>query len=185
MGDPGGIGPEILLKALRKQKTAMRYLVVGSSQALNLLKMKQGLSLPFHFIVSPAELKKVSGRFLFWDIDLQAPGKIQIGKTSKVNGAKALESLRIAEQLARKGEVQAIVTAPLNKTSVRLVDSKFIGHTEFLARQSGIKKYAMLFVGMIIAAQNETSLKLAVCLDRNTAAFEDCTIELRRIRENA
>ena len=147
MGDPGGIGPEILLKALRKQKTAMRYLVVGSRQALNLLKMKQGLSLPFHFIVSPAELKKVSGRFLFWDIDLQAPGKIQIGKTSKVNGAKALESLRIAEQLARKGEVQAIVTAPLNKTSVRLVDSKFIGHTEFLARQSGIKKYAMLFVG--------------------------------------
>ena len=37
----------------------------------------------------------------------------------------------------------------------------------------------------IIATQNETSLKLAVCLDRNTAALEECTIELRRIRENA
>ena len=35
----------------------------------------------------------------------------------------------------------------------------------------------------IIATQNETALKLAVCLDRNTAALEDCTIELRRIRE--
>ena len=37
----------------------------------------------------------------------------------------------------------------------------------------------------IIATQNETALKLAVCIDRNTAAMEDCTIELRRIRERA
>ena len=36
-----------------------------------------------------------------------------------------------------------------------------------------------------IATQNETALKLAVCIDRNTAALEDCTIELRRTRENA
>ena len=35
----------------------------------------------------------------------------------------------------------------------------------------------------IIATQNETALKLAVCIDRNTAALEDCTIELRRIRD--
>ena len=37
----------------------------------------------------------------------------------------------------------------------------------------------------IIATQNETALKLAVCIDRNTAAMEDCTLELRRIRERA
>ena len=40
-----------------------------------------------------------------------------------------------------------------------------------------------LALTQIIATQNETSLKLAVCLDRNTAAMEDCTIELRRCRE--
>jgi len=55
--------------------------------------------------------------------------------------------LNVADQLARAGDVAAIVTAPLNKTSVRLSDSKFIGHTEFFAQKARVKKYAMLFVG--------------------------------------
>ena len=61
---------------------------------------------------------------------------------------------------------------------VRQLQSVLAGHK--LARDSH-----QTALTQIIATQNETALKLAVCLDRNTAALEDCTIELRRIRENA
>ena len=64
-----------------------------------------------------------------------------------MNGEKALEAIRVAEKLAREGAVSAIVTAPLNKTAVRLADKKFVGHTEFLAQHAGAKRYAMMFVG--------------------------------------
>ncbi len=147
MGDPGGVGPEILLKTLKKRKRAAHFLVIGSRQTLGLLDKKIGLKFHFEFISSLAELKKSKAALLFWDVDLCVPGKIQIGKLSKVNGAKALESIRAAEQLARAGAVAAIVTAPLNKTAVRLVDSRFVGHTEFLAQHSRSKNYAMMFVG--------------------------------------
>ncbi len=147
MGDPGGIGPEILLKTLKKRRSAARFLVIGSEQALKLLKDKLGLKLSFEFVSSAAELKKTKAALLFWDVDLQISGKIQAGKLSKTNGAKALESIRIAEGLARGGNVDAIVTAPLNKTAVRLVDAKFVGHTEFLAKHACVKKYGMMFVG--------------------------------------
>lgn len=147
MGDPGGVGPEILLRTLKRRKGAARFLTVGSGQSLDLLRKKLGLKETFENVSSRQQLKGSKGKLLFWDIDPQAPGKIQIGKISKVNGGKALESLRVAEQLARAGDVSAIVTAPLHKTAVRLVDSKFVGHTEFLAKHGHIKKYAMMFVG--------------------------------------
>ena len=52
-----------------------------------------------------------------------------------------------------------------------------------LAGHKSARDAHQLALTQIIATQNETSLKLAVCLDRNTAAMEDCTIELRRCRE--
>ena len=147
MGDPGGIGPEIILRTLKKRKTAARFLVVGSGQALALLKKKLSLSLSFKFISSIAELEESKSPLLFWDVDLQAPGKIQIGKLSQSNGAKAFEAIRVADKLARLDIISAIVTAPLNKTAVRLVNTRFVGHTEFFSKKAGVKKYAMMFVG--------------------------------------
>lgn len=147
MGDPGGIGPEILVKTLRRRKTQARFLVIGSRQALDFLKKKLSLSLPFQEVSSAAQLSQTNSPFIFWDIDASIRGTIQIGKICRANGAKALESIRIADQLARKKLVSAVVTAPLNKSAVRLVDSRFIGHTEFFANASKVKKYAMMFFG--------------------------------------
>lgn len=52
-----------------------------------------------------------------------------------------------------------------------------------LAAHKSARDTHQLALTQIITAQNETALKLAVCLDRNTAALEDCTVELRRIRQ--
>ena len=53
-----------------------------------------------------------------------------------------------------------------------------------LASHKQAREAHQLVLTQIIATQNETALKLAVCIDRNTAALEDCTIEMRRIREH-
>jgi len=84
----------------------------------------------------------------FLDIskDLPEGGKFQIGKISRENGEMALAVLKKAATLAERGIVDAIVTGPVNKTAVRLADKKFIGHTEFFARQSRTKNFAMMFV---------------------------------------
>ena len=162
MGDPGGVGPEILIKTLKKRRSAARFLVIGSGQALKLVHEKLRLQLSFDRVSSEEELSQTNRPLLFWDVDGQISGKVQIGKISKTNGSKALESIRIAERLARAKNVSAIVTAPLNKLAVRLVEPKFVGHTEFLAQQAHVKKYAMMFVGpkFLVAL---TTIHLPLC----------------------
>jgi 4-hydroxythreonine-4-phosphate dehydrogenase len=58
----------------------------------------------------------------------------------------ALAAIEKAASLAKLGIVDAIVTAPVNKAAIRLVDKKFIGHTEFLAATAGTRRFAMMFV---------------------------------------
>jgi 4-hydroxythreonine-4-phosphate dehydrogenase len=150
MGDPGGIGPEILVRALRKEKTSKRlaYLLVGSRQVFKTLCQKTGLWLPFQTVPSvlPGSLR--AGKIYFLDVssELSGGGKFQIGKLCRENGKLALLAIEKAASLAKQGIVHAIVTAPVNKAAIRLVDKKFIGHTEFLAGKAKVRRFAMMFV---------------------------------------
>ncbi len=146
MGDPGGIGAEIVLKALKQRSGRAPFCVIGSGQALRLAEKKLKLKLPFKDVAGTLPLQTEPG-FYFKDMDSEVPGQIQPGKLTRTNGAKALAAVQFAERLARARQVGAIVTAPLNKTAVRLSSPRFVGHTEFLAQKAGVKKYAMMFVG--------------------------------------
>ncbi len=150
MGDPGGIGPEILVKALQKEKPSkhLTYLLIGTRPVLKTLCQKTGLWLPFKTIqeILPGSLRP--GHVYFLDISRGLPGggAFKIGKTCLENGRLALRTIEEAASLAKRGIVDAIVTAPVNKTAIRLVDKKFIGHTEFLAGKAKVRKFAMMFV---------------------------------------
>ena len=149
MGDPGGIGPEILVKALQKEKPSKHftYLLIGTRQVLKTLCQKTGLWLPFKTIqeILPGSLRP--GHVYFLDISRGLPGgAFKIGKTCLENGRLALRAIEEAASLAKRGIVDAIVTAPVNKTAIRLVDKKFIGHTEFLAGKAKARRFAMMFV---------------------------------------
>jgi 4-hydroxythreonine-4-phosphate dehydrogenase len=150
MGDPGGIGPEILLKALRKEKPSSRcaYLVIGSRQVFETLRRETGLSAPFREIFTISGDPFQGGSVYFFDISKKVPGggSFAIGKLSRKNGCLALAAIEKAALLARSGIVNAIVTAPVNKSAIRLVNQKFIGHTEFLAGKAGVRQFAMSFV---------------------------------------
>lgn len=148
MGDPGGIGPEILVKALREEKPSGRlaYLVIGARETFKALCQKTGLWVPFKTLVSVSRGSLRPGNIYFLDSSEDFEGAFKIGKLCPENGRLALAAIEKAAGLARQGIVDAIVTAPVNKAAIRLIDKKFIGHTEFLAGKAQARRFAMMFV---------------------------------------
>jgi len=128
MGDPGGIGPEIVLKAVRALRGRARFLLIGKKKI-------------FEKISGPAKLNGLT----FLDVP-HVSGKFHPRKISKQNGKLAYLSLRKGAELAQKGIVSALVTAPLSKAAVRLSHKKFEDQTEFLRSFTGTKRYAMSFI---------------------------------------
>ena len=150
MGDPGGIGPEILVKALREEKPSRRlaYLVIGTREVFKTLCQKTGLWAPFKALPAISREAFRPGNIYFLDIskELSTGGDFKIGVLCAENGRLALAAIEKAAELAKRGIIDAIVTAPVNKAAVRLVDKKFIGHTEFLAGKARAQRFAMMFV---------------------------------------
>lgn len=155
MGDPGGIGPEIILKALKPTRYR-NLLVIGSLEVFiqTAQSLKQNIDWPVITHFSQYSPKPV----IFLDIQERASAilkerQIKIArsfskrKATVQNAAMAWASLETAVTLALEKKVKGIVTAPLNKTCMRLLDPKFTGHTEYLAERSGVSRYAMMFVG--------------------------------------
>lgn len=144
MGDPGGVGPEVIAKTLEKLRPSSKfqYIIAGSREPFRLLQKKTGLRISTPVIHSLDQL--ANERLYFWEV---FDGPVKPGKVDKTNAKAAFKALEAAAKAAAAGEVQAIVTAPLNKTSMRLMDSKFTGHTEYLAEVSKTKKFAMMFHG--------------------------------------
>jgi 4-hydroxythreonine-4-phosphate dehydrogenase len=150
MGDPGGIGPEILVKALQEEKPSGRlaYLVIGTRETFKVLCQKTGLWAPFKILPSVSRASFRPGKIYFLEIagELPGGGAFKIGELCRENGRLALAAIEKAASLAQRGIVDAIVTAPVNKSAIRLLDKKFIGHTEFLAAKAKARRFAMMFV---------------------------------------
>lgn len=149
MGDPGGIGPEIIVKALKKVKPAScAFLVIGAREAFQRLRQKTGLFLSAQEISSVSEETIKTGQIYFLEVtgNLSRKKGFQIGKVVRENGLLAFAAIKQAALLAQQKKIGAIVTAPIHKETVRLVDKKFIGHTEFFAHQARVKNYAMMFI---------------------------------------
>lgn len=137
MGDPGGIGPEIILKSLRKIPHKNVQLI-GSLEVFQYASKR--LRLPFdpkrmNFLDITSEAQKIARKTDF-----------SVGEISRWNAALAYASLKKAVSLAKRGQIQALVTAPIQKMGIRLVDPKFLGHTEYLAKAAQVREFAMMFV---------------------------------------
>jgi 4-hydroxythreonine-4-phosphate dehydrogenase len=144
MGDPGGVGPEVIAKTFRKFKPSSKfqYVITGSEEPFALLKKKTGLGISIPVIHSLSEIRKAP--VYFWNV---FQGPVHPGRVSLSNAKGAFAALEAAAHAAAAGKIRAIVTAPLNKTSMRLMDPDFTGHTEYLAAVSKTKKFAMMFYG--------------------------------------
>ena len=134
LGDPAGIGPEVVLRALASpERPDAEFVIYGPLLALTDRARRFGLPSP-----QALEVRVV---------DVPAEGEVALGRTSAAAGHVAARSVLRAVQDAQAGGVQALVTAPLNKQSLHAAGYPWPGHTELLAAAAGAPDVAMLFVG--------------------------------------
>lgn len=146
MGDPSGIGPEIILKSYERPVVRNNCLLVIGD--FNIMRSVYEI-----LNINSFSLNKIShlNEFLsdrdvlnILDLGLINMDDFQPGKVQAASGNAAFESLKKSIELARNKDIIAIVTAPLNKEALHLAGHKFPGHTEILANLTGTRDYAML-----------------------------------------
>jgi len=144
MGDPEGIGPEIIIKALAHElpKSASNYLIIGDKQVLNEANQALGTKLKFSDW-APSNPAKI----MILDPDAQSEIKSSRNPQANVAAAKAMRCLEFAGQLCLKGKINAIVTAPVSKSKIIEAGYKFIGQTEFYSELAKTRKTAMMLMG--------------------------------------
>lgn len=133
LGDPGGIGPETVLKAFLRGNSLPKvsYLLFGSSSLIE--EEKQALG--FDMEIEPYDKAKDSQAPSVSLLDIKTPLKtVKKGFPSKENGKASFLFFKRAVEEAEKGTVQALVTAPISKHSWNLAGLEWSGHTDFLHR---------------------------------------------------
>ena len=144
LGDATGVGPEVALKAVAAEAAAddARYLFLGDDALLQRLNQNLGLNLPLKkFTGDPA-----AGRFFTFNPTGETlPENLPTG--SPLAARAAVAALRDGGQRCLRGELTALVTAPVNKEAIIRSGHKFIGQTEFLSELAGAKRTAMMLLG--------------------------------------
>jgi len=147
MGDPAGIGPEVVVKALADPdiRRAAKFIIFGMHEQLA-------------YAADKAEIEPFWGRYQHEKITADVPCKVVVADydeysvpswikaPSRIAGEASIRFCLDAIDAARTGIIDAIVTAPINKTSWNLAGAKWPGHTEMLADRCKSQRYAMMFV---------------------------------------
>lgn len=151
MGDPAGIGPQVLIKALAHPEVSGRasFLVVGDDFVLTETARRLGLR---------GVLKKI----VLINLGNVDKGKFRFAKPDAHCGKAAVEYITTAVDLIRTGAADAVVTAPISKEAAGMAGFKWPGHTEFLAHLTGAKKFCMMLAGgplRVVLATRHIALK--------------------------
>ena len=147
MGDPAGIGPEIILKALMNS-SIYDYCVPIIVGSVGIIKKVDGIinsNLMINNISEPKEALGKYGTLDIVDIGIINIDNIYPGKISKEAGLIAYKSIEKTVEFAMNKEVQAIATTPINKESIKAAGIKDIGHTEMLERLTDSKDPLTMF----------------------------------------
>jgi 4-hydroxythreonine-4-phosphate dehydrogenase len=145
LGDVSGVGPEVALKAVaaESKNDAAQYLFIGDEHLLRQLNEKLANPLPLQAVGHP----RSAGRFLMTNpVKNKLPAKLPPGST--VAAKAAMAALRDGAARCLRGELAAMVTAPVNKEAIiRAGHKDFVGQTEFLSGLAGAKRTAMMLLG--------------------------------------
>lgn len=127
LGEPAGVGPEIVAAAWRAlQAAGPAFVAIGDAALLR----RQGV--PVEAIADPAEAGRVFARALP-ALDLPLPAPVTPGRPDPANAAAVADGIEAAVALALSGAASAVVTAPIAKAPLYAAGFRFPGHTEFLA----------------------------------------------------
>ena len=166
MGDPCGIGPEVVVKALADPRVyaSCRPVVVGNAYAMEQAARMTGLPLAISRTDDPAAAGDNPAVVDVVDIGNLNPEDITVGRLSVPCGKASMEWVSKAGQLALAGVVDGLATAPLNKEAAALAGYEAIGHMELLQELSGAKTVATMLMAKnlrVVHLTTHRSLRVA------------------------
>ena len=156
MGDPAGIGPEVIVKALAdpKIRELANFVIFGSSELLAYAGDQAELDLVWRRIpherlhLGRGSESKGRRRLIVADYDEYALLNWQARRPTKAGGQASMQFVLDAVDHARNGLLEAVVTGPIHKTSWNMAGyRRWVGHTELLRDKCRVKRVVMLFAG--------------------------------------
>lgn len=178
MGDPCGIGPEIIAKLYADGVSLPPTLVLGDEGLIKRAVRLLGLPLTVKVISSPEDFESVPNAIQIISLS-RLPEDLPFGQLDARAGNAAYDYIRAGIELALQKRIRAVVTAPINKEALRLADIHYPGHTEILADFSGAKDFAMMLMNddlRVILVTIHVSLREAIA--QLTIEHELTTIRL-------
>lgn len=132
MGDPAGIGPDIVVKTMLDQRIydICDPFVIGSIGNLEQAAEIQNQKVKFNLISEPEEAKHEMGIIDVMETGVCPDAKIEFGKVQKDAALRAYSYLEKSIELGMAKKIDAVSTAPINKAALKMADVPFIGHTE-------------------------------------------------------
>lgn len=168
LGDPGGVGPEVTVKAFPHEAGLDRSipLVVGDVRIVADAVARWAPGWSVAGIEAPEEAAAIGSQIIpVIDLTNCDPSLLKIGEVDPYSGNAAYEYVVHTAKLAMDRRISAIVTAPLNKESMRLAGHMYDGHTGLLGELTGSKKYFMVLgsdVLRVIHVSTHVTLEEAV-----------------------
>lgn len=147
MGDPHGIGPETIVKALADEnlRRSARFAIFGSAEYLDDAADAAEIN-PFWWRVTREHGTRVESGVIAIDFDeLNVPPPAVIREPSAPCGFASMQYLDVAVRALKDGALDALVTGPINKTAWSLANYDFRGHTDFLAHRFDVRRVTMMF----------------------------------------
>lgn len=149
MGDPSGIGPEVVVKALIEKRQIYEWstpFVVGSLKGFDSIREHLSSDVTIRSISSPDE---ASGKHMVIDV-LNTDGfedqPFPLGEHSVLSGTASHTWVETAAKMCQSGAIDAMVTAPINKESWQMSETSDVGHQEVFRRLSGSEYVATMLV---------------------------------------
>jgi len=148
LGDPAGIGPEIVVKALTSpDRPTCRPLVCGSPVELRRAIERLDLDVAVVVQETPPPAEPFTGTLYCHGAGIEDGAPVTPGRVSAMAGRQAIAAIETAVALCRDGNAAALVTAPISKAAIHAAGSPYPGHTEMLAALTGRDEVAMMLVG--------------------------------------
>ncbi len=186
MGDPAGIGPEVVLKAVAEEeiRRACIPVIIGDAQLLAHTARTLDLQSGYDIVRADEPFPEHSEPVIYHLGNIH--GFIEPGIESGAAGKAAGGYIEAAVELCAAGSIDAVATAPINKRALFLGGYSFPGHTEFFAHLTGAEDYAMAFVAgnlRIVLLSTHVPLSEAIRLverDRIVSRINLTNSELQR-----
>lgn len=189
MGDPAGIGPEIVAKSIADKATfdVARCIVIGDKKVMEKAIEIVGADLKVNVVESPADGDYSYGVLNMIDLDNIDMSRFEYGKINAMCGQAAFDYIKKSIEITMDKQADAVATTPINKESLHAAGVDFIGHTEIFGALTGTADPLTMFetnglrVFFLTRHKSLRDMLDDIKKDRIIDYVERCTDALRRL----